>query len=106
MKGSQRARSRRQHWTLARVLRVALVAVVLLAVGSALLVQARTVDFILPWWTVDGGGGASSGAGFTLNGTVGQADAGQTMLGGPYVLRGGYWSGEAGTVLYLPYVRR
>ena len=29
-------------------------------------------DFAIDWYTVDGGGGASSGGSFTLSGTVGQ----------------------------------
>ena len=49
------------------------------------------------WWTVDGGGGTSSAAQFTLNGTIGQANAG-VMSGGGYILRGGFW----GIVATLP----
>ena len=47
----------------------------------------------LSWWTVDGGGGTSSGNGYTLNGTLGQPDAGTVATGGGYTLAGGFWHG-------------
>jgi hypothetical protein len=46
----------------------------------------------IDWFTVDGGGGASSGGSFTLTGTIGQPDAGK-MTGGSYMLEGGFWPG-------------
>src|SRR2546430_2364390 len=54
---------------------------------------AQTYD--LSWYTIDGGGGTSSGGVFVLSGTIGQPDAG-TMTGGIYELRGGFWPGAAG----------
>ena len=47
-------------------------------------------SFSIPWFTTDGGGGPSSGGTFTLNGTVGQPDAG-AMSSGNYSLAGGFW---------------
>jgi hypothetical protein len=47
------------------------------------------------WFTVDGGGGTSTGGKNSLSGTVGQPDAG-TMNGGGYVLYGGFWGMVAG----------
>jgi len=44
----------------------------------------------VPWSTIDGGGGASSGGGFTISGTIGQPDAG-AMSGGGFTLAGGFW---------------
>lgn len=44
----------------------------------------------LSWWTVDGGGGASQGGGYSLNGTIGQPDAGR-QTGGSYTLTGGFF---------------
>ncbi len=81
----------------------------LLAVGGAVYAQAGGYD--LSWWTVDGGGGQSSGGAFTLAGTIGQPDAG-SMSGGGYTLAGGFWhAGAAGGtspggegVVYLPLV--
>ncbi len=46
--------------------------------------------FDLTWFTVDGGGGTSSGGGFVLSGTIGQPDAGE-MSGGGFTLLGGFW---------------
>lgn len=47
--------------------------------------------FEIDWYTVDGGGGTSSGGGFVLEGTIGQPDAG-TMSGGTFELTGGFWA--------------
>ena len=45
-------------------------------------------------WTVDTGGGASSGGGYRLTGTAGQTDATTARLSaGGYELRGGFWHG-------------
>lgn len=49
--------------------------------------------FDVPCWTVDGGGGGSSGGIYTVSGTTGQPDAG-TMTGGSYGLTGGFWSAQ------------
>ena len=57
------------------------------AVGDAS-AQSLSIDS----FTIDGGGGPSSGGDFTLNGTVGQPDAG-AMSGGSYALTGGFWGG-------------
>jgi hypothetical protein len=46
----------------------------------------------IPWYTIDGGGGTSTGGTFTLSGTIGQPDAG-VLTGGSFVLRGGFWNG-------------
>ena len=47
-------------------------------------------QFAIDWFTIDGGGGVSSGGGFTLTGTIGQPDTG-TLCGGNYTLQGGFW---------------
>jgi hypothetical protein len=50
------------------------------------------------WYTIDGGGGTSTGGNFTLSGTIGQPDAGPVMAGGNFTLSGGFWAGVgAGT---------
>jgi hypothetical protein len=46
----------------------------------------------MSWWSVDGGGGASSGGVFALTGAIGQPDAGLARACG-IVLEGGMWSG-------------
>ncbi len=46
------------------------------------------------WFTIDGGGGPSSGGSYTLNGTIGQPDANLlTLTGGSYTLEGGFLPG-------------
>lgn len=75
---------------------------------------AATDAFDLSRWTVDGGGGVSTGGGYNLHGTIGQADAGYQMTGGGYTLGGGFWgSGDVAPPpspsdqqLYLPIVIR
>jgi hypothetical protein len=57
-----------------------------LAVSSA---QAQT-NYILDWWTVDGGGGTSTGGVYAVSGSIGQPDAGE-MSGGAFTLLGGFW---------------
>jgi hypothetical protein len=49
-------------------------------------------QYQIDWFTVDGGGGASSGGPYTLSGTIGQPEA-ATSIGGAYTLQGGFWSG-------------
>lgn len=53
---------------------------------------AASAQYAIDWFTIDGGGGASSGGNYSINGTIGQPDAG-AMNGGPYALVGGFWSG-------------
>jgi hypothetical protein len=61
-----------------------------------LLVEASPTSnhgYRLDWFTVDGGGStAGGGQGYSLAGTVGQADAG-LLSGGGYALYGGFWAG-------------
>ncbi len=65
---------------------------------------APNADYEITWYTVDGGGGTSSGGVYTLDGTIGQPDAG-TLNGGSYTLAGGYWNGGAMAYrVYLPLV--
>jgi len=55
-----------------------------------LTVPLVNAQYAIDWFTMDGGGGASSGGGFTLTGTIGQPDTG-TLSGGNYSLQGGFW---------------
>src|SRR5512138_854439 len=48
-------------------------------------------QYSVDWFTIDGGGGTSTGGIYSIEGTIGQPDAG-TMNGGQYSLTGGFWS--------------
>jgi hypothetical protein len=60
----------------------------LLFVASVAVAQPYTVD----WWTVNGGGGTSTGGPYTVSGTIGQPDAG-ALSGG---VSGGGFPGAPG----------
>jgi hypothetical protein len=49
--------------------------------------------YSIDWFTVDAGGGRSTGSGFTADGTFGQPDAGDATAAG-FSLRGGFWYSE------------
>jgi hypothetical protein len=53
-------------------------------------VSAPAQNYSIDWFTIDGGGGTSSGGAYTLSGTIGQPDAGR-MSGGNYSIDGGFW---------------
>ena len=56
----------------------------------ALVLGARAQSYSLDWFTVDGGGGTSTGGVYSVSGTIGQPDAG-VMSGGNFSLTGGFW---------------
>jgi hypothetical protein len=55
------------------------------------------VDYSIPRWTVDGGGGAVSGGVFELRATLGQPDVGSAS-GGVYAVNGGFWASQSAPV--------
>jgi hypothetical protein len=57
------------------------------------LAPAASAQLSISWFTIDSGGGTSSGGGFTLSGTIGQPDASTTLTGGTFTLTGGFWPG-------------
>lgn len=61
-------------------------------VTTAVAVSASAQNYSIDWFTIDGGGGTSSGGVYSLSGTIGQPDAGATMTGGQYTLVGGFWA--------------
>ncbi len=69
---------------------------IVICAGAAALAPVGGGDFDLSWHTIDGGGGSSTGGGFELAGTIGQADAGAVLTGGEFTLTGGYWAAVAG----------
>ncbi len=61
--------------------------------------RAARAQLSIDWYTIDGGGGASSGGTFALTGTIGQPDAG-TQSGGGFECAGGFWGGSGATPCY------
>jgi hypothetical protein len=47
-------------------------------------------QYSLDWFSLDGGGGTSTGGVYSVSGTIGQPEAG-TMSGGNFTLTGGFW---------------
>ncbi len=67
---------------------ISAVAAAAVAVGTALAQTGGGFD--LSWFSVDGGGGASSGSGYTLTGSIGQPDASSGLSGGGFTLTSGF----------------
>ncbi len=64
----------------------ALSLVVTVAIASG---QSYSID----WFTIDGGGGTSTGGVYSVSGTIGQPDASGALTGGVYSVTGGFWPG-------------
>ena len=56
--------------------------------ACGVLAQAYTID----WYTIDGGGGTSTGGVYSISGTIGQTDAGEPMTNGLFSVTGGFWA--------------
>ena len=68
--------------------------IILLALTGSLLCAPQNISaqsYSIDWFTIDGGGGTSTGGVYSVSGTIGQPDAG-TMSGGNYTIQGGFWS--------------
>jgi hypothetical protein len=72
----------------------ALLFMVIMAFSAATTYAQVGGGFDLSWSTLDGGGGTSAGDLYTIDGTVGQPDAG-LHSGGTYSVEGGYWGGAS-----------
>lgn len=68
----------------------------ILAIGIMILtasfVSEAKGQYTISWYTVDGGGGTSTGGQYSLTGTIGQPDAGFSSVGN-YGLFSGFWNG-------------
>ncbi len=49
-------------------------------------------QYSIPWHTLDGGGGVSTGGVYSVSGTIGQPDAGGSLTNGQYSVTGGFWA--------------
>src|SRR5256884_9286743 len=77
-------------------------ALLLLLTLGLLSVEAQ--NYSIDWFTIDGGGGTSTGGVYSVSGTIGQPDAGH-MSGGNYTLDGGFWGVFAVQVPGSPLLR-
>ncbi|HMJ88947.1 MAG TPA: hypothetical protein VK530_03980 [Candidatus Acidoferrum sp.] len=66
--------------------------ILLAIIGALVEFSARAQSYSIDWFTIDGGGGTSTGGVYSVSGTIGQPDAG-TLTNGPYSLVGGFWGG-------------
>ncbi len=79
----------------------------LLFTSAPALAQEIAAVFDIGWWTVDNGGGSSFGSVYSIDGTLGQPDAG-VLTGGAYSISGGFWDAVVdvpvawGGRIYLP----
>ena len=68
----------------------------MMVVAAALMLagvgQIHAQNYSIDWFTIDGGGGTSTGGVYSVSGTIGQPDAGGPMTGGNFSLVGGFWS--------------
>ena len=62
-----------------------------LAFASAALTVHSQI-YSIDWFTIDGGGGTSTGGVYSVSGTIGQPDAGGPMTNGQYSVTGGFWA--------------
>ncbi len=77
--------------------RFARTSIVILTV--ALAPAAPAADLTIDWYTIDGGGGTSTGGNYALSGTIAQPDASSfaaPMTGGDFELVGGFWPVRGG----------
>jgi hypothetical protein len=98
-----------KHWIIrpSRGLLLLGVLVLMLLMGTVTLAQPGVLR--IAWWTVDSGGGTSSGGAFSLSGTTGQPDAGtHTSTDGVLRLESGFWiSSAAGSSrVFIPLIQR
>jgi hypothetical protein len=72
-------------------LRAARIGGVLLALAAGVaLAQSGSASFSVPRQSIDGGAQRAASANFSLAGTIGQPDAGPSMSGATFSVRGGF----------------
>jgi len=63
----------------------------IIATGAAASPAPAADTYAINWYSIDGGGGLSSGGAYDVAGTAAQPDAGPQMTGGAYTIVGGFW---------------
>jgi hypothetical protein len=68
-------------------------------------VSVGIADYAIDWYTIDGGGGISTGGPYVLSGTIGQPDASDSQ-GESFIVLGGFWSGGPVCIVNLEHFAR
>lgn len=58
---------------------------------AAGVVTVSAQNYTTDWYTIDGGGGTSTGGVYSVSGAIGQPDAGPTMSSGNFTVDGSFW---------------
>ncbi len=53
---------------------------------------ASAQQYAIEWFKIAGGGGTSTGGGYSVSVTIGQPDAGGALTNGQYSVTGGFWA--------------
>lgn len=64
----------------------------IIALLALTVVVCAAENYAIDSYKIAGGGGTSTNGQYSVNGTIGQHDAGTAMTGGSYSLAGGFWS--------------
>lgn len=70
-----------------------------------LLMSTAHADYSIDWYTIDGGGGVSSGGAYIVKGTIAQPDA-AVSAADDYELLGGFWPGGPTCIVDLEHFAR
>lgn len=62
-----------------------------IALALWLVATGASAQYAINWYKVSGGGGTSTGAVYSVSGTIGQHDAGGPMSGNGFAVTGGFW---------------
>ena len=63
-----------------------------LIVALTVICGAVRAQLAIDWFSIDGGGGTSTGGVYSVSGTIGQPDPGTPMTNGQYSIIGGFWA--------------
>ena len=61
--------------------------------ATAFALTPARAQFTIDWYSIDSGGGTTSGGAFEVSGTIGQPDASGPLPGGIFEITGGFWVG-------------
>ncbi|MBL4658847.1 MAG: hypothetical protein JKY19_00695 [Alcanivoracaceae bacterium] len=80
----------RSNKTVSKILLITILLNLIVHIPSLLMAQSSGGNFEIKTHTIGNGGGLSVGGNFSLNGTIGQADA-HTSENDTFKLEGGFW---------------